>query len=262
MYILLHSSKTMFTQQSTYSPTVPQFIDQACTLQQYVAQLPIADLQRAMHISAKLAATVHDMFQVWPKTTPTPALFAFRGDIYSGLRAADFTDADVVFAQKHLRILSGLYGVLRPLDGISPYRLEAGYRMADEQYRDLYAFWSHYLSTAIPPREQIVNVTSAEYAKLILPFINASQIITPRFLTRTAPHNDPTFVVVHAKIARGAFARWLVRRGDDSIHGLEYFDDLGYVYDPSCSTLEEPTFICERFGGIGLSQRVTKLPSR
>lgn len=257
MYILLHSSKTMATQPSAFAAITPQFIAQARTLQQYAAQLPITDLQSAMHISAKLAATVHDGLQAWPTTAITPALFAFRGDIYSGLRAADFTDADVAFAQRHLRILSGLYGVLRPLDGIAPYRLEAGYRLPSPPYRDLYAFWATHVATAIPQGEPVIHVSSNEYAKLVLPFIDTKQIITPQFLTRPGPGKEPVFVVVHSKIARGAFARWLIKRGVDTVTGLEAFDDLGYLYAPDRSTTAQPTYICDTFGGIGLSQRVT-----
>lgn len=258
MIILLHSSKTMVTQPSAYTPTTPMFAAQAQELQHYLHTLPASQLQQAMHISAKLAAHVHTQLQQWPQQPPTPALFAFRGDIYSGLRALDFLETQVMFAQQHLRILSGLYGVLRALDGVAPYRLEAGYRLPAAPYHSLYAYWHQHLAAAIPPNQPVVNVTSHEYAKLLLPFIPPEHIITPRFLTRPAPNAEPTFIVVHAKIARGAFARWLIMRGTDSADGLQDFNDLGYQFAPGLSTPAQPTYVCDAFGGLGLSQRVTK----
>lgn len=209
-----------------------------------------------MHISQNVAQHTAMLSKQWAEAaTLTPAVETFRGDIYSGLRALDWDANNRSFAQAHLKILSGLYGILRPFDGISPYRLEAGYRLKDEKYRDLYAYWGSRLAETLPKQGPIVNVTSAEYEKLIIPHIDTSRVITPKFLT-VNKNGEPAFVVVHAKIARGAFARWLILRGNDTAEGIEEFNDLGYEYRAELSTDAAPVFVAKHFQGIGLSQRL------
>ncbi len=254
--ILLHSSKTMVPTPASRPFTTPDFLAEATQLHDYIKTLTAEQLVKAMHISTKLAGTVHDVYESWGSGEPSATVEVFRGDIYSGLRALDFTDAEKEFAQKHLKIFSGLYGVLRPYDGIHPYRLEAAYTFPDETFKNLYTFWGNKLATAISDVNTIINVTSVEYEKLVLPYIDSSKIITPRFLTVMSGTDEPKFVVVHAKIARGAFARWVIKRGIDSAEGLEKFDDLGYVYDEKQSTPQQPVYISRDFKGIGLSQRL------
>jgi hypothetical protein len=229
----------------------PLFAKQADELRSYIRTLSVAELAKYMKISLAKAKTVHSLYE--GEFIASPAVECFRGDIYSGLRALDFNDSERKRAQERLLILSGLYGVLRPYDEIEPYRLEAAYRFPDKKLGNIYEYWGKALASCIDPDALIVNVTSLEYSKLILPYVSNEQII-PRFLTRKKPGAEPTFVVVHAKIARGAFARWVIQQTETS--DFTAFDDLGYKYDPSLSSGAEPVYVCDDFGGIGLSQRL------
>jgi len=255
--ILLHSSKTMVSVPPSRELTTPVFEAQANELTDYLQELTLEQYQKVMHISEKLAIEVEDLYLERLEQPLTAAVETFRGDIYSGLRALEWTDADKDFAQKHLKVLSGLYGVLRPYDGIQPYRLELGYRLPEGPYKNLYSFWSDRVAEALPFDGPIINVTSDEYAKVVLPFLDPSRIITPVFLTQKEAGKEPVFVVVHAKIARGAYARWLIQRGLPTVDGLEMFNDLGYVFDAERSSPKQPVYVCQQFGGIGLSQRLS-----
>ncbi|MES2631069.1 MAG: YaaA family protein [Patescibacteria group bacterium] len=255
--ILLHSSKTMVATDPTRELTSPIFEEQANELTDYIQELTPSELEKVMHISSKLAVEVEDLYYTRLEQPLSAAAEMFRGDIYSGLRSLEWNDTEKDFAQKHLKILSGLYGVLRPFDGIQSYRLELGYRLPDPKYKDLYNYWSDRIAESLPTDGPIINVTSDEYAKAVLPFLNPSRIITPVFLTQKGEGKEPVFVVVHAKIARGAYARWLIKRGSPTVDGLEKFDDLGYIYDAEKSTPTQPVYVCQEFGGIGLSQRLS-----
>lgn len=237
--------------------TTPRFIKEAEALQQYVCGLDSQQIQKTMHVSEKLAEATRDTFKLWRLTgSKSAAIETFRGDIYSGLRALDFTDQERHFAQENLYILSGMYGLLRPYDEVYPYRLEAGYRLPDEPYRSIYTFWGERLAKHLPAEGPVVNLTSVEYDALVLPYLDAVRVITPKFLTIMPGKTEAKFVAVHAKIARGAYARWLIKRGTEDAEDLAAFDDLGYEYDESQSTEQQPVYICRDFKGIGLSQRL------
>lgn len=253
--ILLHSSKTMVPTLSMSKLSVPYFQHEAKTLRRSIAGLNVAQIVECMHVSSSLAQTVQAMYRS-PLLTPSATIDIFRGDIYSGLRALDFTQTQKQFAQKHLVILSGLYGILKPYDGITPYRLEAAYRLPAEPYKNMYVFWGDRIAKRLPSSGPIINVTSVEYEKFVVPYVDTRRVITPRFLSIVKPGSAPKFVAVHAKIARGAFARWLILRGKDDVNGLEAFDDLGYEYDPVRSTSRQPVYVCRHFEGVGLSQRL------
>lgn len=255
--ILLHSSKTMVPTPPSGELSSPRCLEKTLHLHSYLAGLTISQIQSCMHISQSLAVEVAEGFQRWSATRNlSAAAEIFRGDIYSGLRALEFSPSEKTFAQDHLAILSGLYGILRPYDGINPYRLEAGYRFSHPEFNNLYLFWGRSIVDQFPPKGTIVNVSSVEYDKYFLPYVDLSRVITPRFLSAIKPGSPPKFVVVHAKIARGAFARWLIRKGDPNIKDFSGFDDLGYHINPHLSSTTQPVFVCERFGGIGLSQRM------
>jgi cytoplasmic iron level regulating protein YaaA (DUF328/UPF0246 family) len=261
MLILMHSSKTMRPPTSGTTPSgVPVLIDRAEELVGYLRTLSPEQLSRIMSISADLAAQTRAQYARW-STEParqTPAAATFVGDIYSGLRVDSFTAADRRYADAHLRILSGLYGLLRPFDGISPYRLEMGYRLPPGRYPSLYRFWGTSIAEQLPPRGRIVNLAANEYSKAVLPHVDPDRVVTPRFLTVDPASKQPKFVVVHAKIARGAFARWLVTgRVTGTAAAIREFRDIGYRYDEALSTPREPTFVCAEFGGKGLSVRLT-----
>lgn len=163
-----------------------------------------------------------------------------------------------MYADEHLRILSGLYGLLRPFDGISPYRLEMGYRIKVGDHANLYRYWASSIAEQLPQAGRIVNLAASEYSRVVLPYVDSDRVVTPIFRTLDPASGKAKFVVVHAKIARGAFARWLILdRVGDTTEELCRFDDLGYRFSEQLSTPGEPTFVCERFGGKGLSVRLS-----
>lgn len=236
----------------------PQLLAQAQELMRYMQTLSVAELVGVMKLSEKKASTTHALLAGWKSdsTVARPALDAFIGDIYSGLQVQSLTDEDRHYAHTHLLILSGLYGGLRALDSVVPYRLEMGYRLPDERYRNLYVFWGDTIARLVPnSMTHIVNLSAVEYTKVILPYLELP-IIAPKFLTVSPKTGEATFVTVHTKIARGAFARWMIVNRIDDVARLIEFDGLGYMYDASLSAFEEPVFVCQEFGGLGLSVRL------
>jgi uncharacterized protein len=258
MIILLHTSKTMRVAPSPTRLRQPPLLRKTVELATYLKTLSQAQLAHIMHISAPLAEKTHTALAEWniKPSRQTPAIDSFIGDIYSGLQANTLTKAEREYADKHLYILSGLYGVLRPNDGISPYRLEMGYRLLADPYTNLYKFWGDSIAKKLPKDETIVNLAAAEYSRTVLPFVDATRVITPKFLTRDAKTGEYTFVVVHAKIARGAFARWLITSRITTTEDLATFAEIGYRYSKKLSTPAEPVFVCKEFGGKGLSVRL------
>lgn len=260
MIILLHTSKAMRDDVSVHAPiSRPALLAQADLLAKYIASLPVEDLQKCMAISKPLAEKTHLTFTEWTdKPSSNSAVDSFVGDIYSGLQAGKWTNDDVLFAQDHLRILSGLYGVLKPLDDIRPYRLEMGYKLPDDPFTNLYKFWNDTVAKQLPDSEPILNLTAVEYSKVLTPYIDDDRFIAPAFMTISPKTGEPNFVTVHAKIARGAFANWVIRNKVIDLKHVRQFNDLGYSYDQSLSTQNRPVFVCKEFGGLGLSVRLKK----
>jgi cytoplasmic iron level regulating protein YaaA (DUF328/UPF0246 family) len=258
--VLIHSSKTMRTERArpARSAKKPVLLDRAEELVGYVRTLSPRQLATVMTLSAPMAAKTQELFAAWG-TDPadqSPAVETFTGDIYSGLQAASFGPAERRYAEGHLRILSGLYGILRPYDSIFPYRLEMGYRLPDPRYANLYRFWGPTLAQQLPEAGLLVNLAANEYSKVVLDHIDRARVVTPRFLTLEPRSGEAKFVVVHAKIARGAFARWLITARIQDPAGLAGFTELGYRLDPSRGSAREPCFVCADFEGKGLSVRL------
>ena len=256
MKILIHSSKTM---KSTMSDTIPMkrpiFESQARALNSHLLQLNESDIARLMKISPKLAKEVSSTIEQWSSVEPSPAALTFRGDIYSGLQAQEWSASDWDFAQKHLWILSGLYGILRPRDGVKPYRLEMGYKLTMDG-KSLADFWSDGLGHEVAEHNFYVNLTAEEYLKAIKKHLQGKSVFTPRFLTVSRKSNEPVFVTVHTKIARGAFADWLIRNKITDPGDMLSFGELGYRYNSELSTPNDPVFVVKEFRGLGLSQRL------
>ena len=259
MIVLIHTSKTMRSESPRSKPTGrPVLLDKAEELVAYLRTLSPQQIGRVMAVSGPLAAKTHEQFDAWT-TDPArqwPAAESFVGDIYSGLQVSSFSAGDRTFASKRLRILSGLYGILRPFDGIAAYRLEMGYRLPDTRYANLYRFWGGSVADQLPRTGPIVNLAANEYSKVVLDHVAASRVVTPRFLTADPRSGEPRFVAVHAKIARGSFARWLVTNRADAADAVLAFADLGYRLEPKLSTSREPCFVCNDFEGKGLSVRL------
>lgn len=243
MISLLVSSKTMVPHQAPFSisSTEPQFLTQAKQLDDVLKQKSVADLQKLMHLSQKLAEATHQRIQRWNSTDGTPAWYTFVGDVYKGLKIDEFSKADVEFAQEHMGTISGLYGVVRPLDLITPYRLELMYKLTGPDFKDLYDFWGDRIAKIISENEPVINLSSEEYIKVLRPFLPKEQIITPWFLQ--LKNGKPDFQVIHAKIARGTMARWITKHRVNDPKELVKFDYDGYRYSPTDSTPLKPAFL-------------------
>lgn len=260
MIILIHTSKTMRPPEPSFSELQkPELLHKAKVLHKATAKLSIKQIQQVMGISEKLAATTHQLIADWSKQPATQriAVDSFLGDIYSGLQLQTWTEADKKYANEHLRILSGLYGILRPLDGIDPYRWEMGYKLPNQKFKNMYEFWGSAIADTLPSDVPILNLSAVEYSKTITPFVDNERIVTPKFLTVSSKTGEPTFVTVHAKIARGAFARWAIHDRVEVVDKLREFTDLNYRYNEKLSSKNQPVFVCEEFGGLGLSVRLS-----
>lgn len=255
--ILLHSSKTMRVSDHHRVPLgAPQLLAQAKELAEIWRGVSPAGIQLLMKISDKKAAEVVELYGAWSSDTgmQVPAVDAFIGDIYSGLQVQSWSDDDRTYAQQHLLILSGLYGGLHACDGVMPYRLEMGYKLPGG--RNMYQFWGDAIASLLPSdTDCILNLSAVEYTKALLPYVDVP-VITPKFLTISRKSGEPTFVTVHTKIARGAFARWVIQDRIEDALQLKDFSELGYRYDAAASTPEQPVFVCEEFRGLGLSVRL------
>lgn len=222
------------------SGSEPLFGDQASILHAKLARASKQRIMRGMHVSAPLADKVMADIAAWQQSGHTPALFGFQGDIYQGLQASTFTDEDIQYANERLRILSGLYGILRPLDMICPYRLEIGYGFPV----NLYKFWGDDLAKTVTA-STVYNLASAEYAKAVVPYLAVgTKVIEPLFLVQY-PGEQPKFAAYHAKIARGAYAAWLVKQKATYATKPEAFAEMGYAYSAEYSKPNAPAFILQ-----------------
>jgi cytoplasmic iron level regulating protein YaaA (DUF328/UPF0246 family) len=204
-----------------------------------------------MSISAELAALNHERFRAWrarPATRSTrAAVFAFRGDVYIGLRAEEFSAGDIDFAQRHLRILSGLYGVLRPLDAIQPYRLEMGTPLPNSRGRNLYAFWGERIADALAAgardagAREIVNLASQEYFRAVAAERLPLPVITPVFKEERG--GSLKIVSFSAKRARGMMAGFAIRNRFARAAELQAFAEDGYRFEPALSGEHEWLFV-------------------
>jgi cytoplasmic iron level regulating protein YaaA (DUF328/UPF0246 family) len=257
MLILLHSSKAMRSA-PVASLRAPQLLDKAKELDGYLKTLTVAQLAKCMNLSTELAKKTKALIADWHADSKkqTAAIDAFIGDIYSGMQAPTMTAGERKYADEHLLILSGLYGLLRPLDGITPYRLEMGYRLPDEPFKNPVKFWGELIAKLLPPSGPILNLAAVEYSQTVTPYVDEARLIAPRFLTVSSKTGEPAFVTVHAKVARGAFARWMISNRISKASALLDFDEIGYRYVKKLSSSDAPVFVAKEFGGTGLSIRM------
>ena len=228
-------------------------LDQAAELVDVMATKSPRSLSKMMSISESLAELNHERFQNWERPFPAEAarasVLAFNGDVYMGLDAGSFNQRDFTHAQKILRILSGLYGVLRPLDLMMPYRLEMGSKLRTKKGKDLYAFWGSTITETLnadmvssPGDAALVNLASVEYFKSVRPDELDAPVVTPGFLDAKGDGDFRT-VAFFAKRARGAMAAWIVKNRVTSVDELTGFDGLGYRYSPLHSGDNRPVFV-------------------
>jgi cytoplasmic iron level regulating protein YaaA (DUF328/UPF0246 family) len=252
MIILLSPAKTLdFESPSALDEyTKPTFHADANRLAEQLQSYSTKQLAVLMDISPALAEKVHEYFACWKQKYNAKgtrqAILAYQGDVYVGLKAAEFSKSDLQFAQRRLRIVSGLYGMLKPFDLIQPYRLEMGTRLRVDRARDLYQFWGDRLTLAVKvaledcPDRVVVNLASHEYHKAIdFRQLNA-QVISPQF--KEEKDGKYRFLTVFGKQARGVMARYLIQNRAERAADVTEFRLDGYRLNKSLSTDLEPVF--------------------
>jgi uncharacterized protein len=236
----------------TQSASQPRYLDQSKVLIDQLQQLSVQDVASLMKLSDKLAGLNLARFQSW--STPfnvdnaKQAILAFNGDVYTGLDAATLDEAGFAFAQKHLRILSGLYGVLKPLDYIKPYRLEMGTKLTNAKGKDLYDFWGDQLKTSLEAEpaladKVLINLASNEYFKAVKAKQLNARIITPIF--KDAKNGQYKIISFYAKKARGLMSRYIIDNKITEAEAIKDFNIDGYSFNAAESTENEWVFLRE-----------------
>ena len=252
MLMLLSPAKNMNFDPAPCAPraTKPMFLKDTAELSGVTRKLTKSQIQKLMRISDNLASLNHDRFQAFSADAKSPSLkqaaLAFNGDVYLGFDAATMSKDDLAFAQDHLRILSGLYGLLRPLDAIQPYRLEMGSRLKNPRGKDLYQFWGSQIATAIDKAlaghadPTLVNLASIEYFGAVDRDQLKAPVITPVF--REEKDGEARTLQFFAKRARGMMARWAAQNRIEAASALKDFNVDGYSFRPGDSTNDHWVF--------------------
>ncbi|QEF96420.1 hypothetical protein Mal15_04480 [Stieleria maiorica] len=253
MLIVLSPAKTLDyeSEPKIASQTTPEWITESETLVGVLKKKTPKQIQALMGVSDKLAELNHQRYQDWqlpmPPEATRPAILAFKGDVYLGLQADRMTEKQLLFAQDRLRILSGLYGVLRPLDAMLPYRLEMGTALKTRRGKDLYAFWGSRITQSINDQLAVtdcgflLNLASNEYFRSIQKKHVQAQIIAPVFKDQS--NGKYRVISYFAKKARGTMASWVIRNKVKTTAKLVKFAEDGYRYDPDSSTESAPVFL-------------------
>ena len=252
MLIVISPAKTLDfeTPPTVAEHSNPDFLDAAETLIEQLRELSPPQVAELMKISDKLGDLNFGRFLDWNRPfTPDnakQAVLAFKGDVYTGLAAETLSKKDLQWAQKHLRILSGLYGLLRPLDLMQPYRLEMGTKFVNSRGKNLYEFWGSTITDALNAELQkdkkpvLVNLASNEYFKAVKPRELAAEVIVPVF--KDWKGDKYKVISFYAKKARGLMAAYIIRNRITDVEDLKGFDDEGYVYNPAMSSAREWVF--------------------
>ncbi len=231
--------------------TLPQFLDDAQALIVQLRELSPAQISELMHLSDKLAGLNAARFGSWtPDFTPAnakQALLAFKGDVYTGLDAQSLSEDDFSHAQDHLRMLSGLYGLLRPLDLMQPYRLEMGTKLANARGKDLYAFWgtriSEWLNKALADQgdDLLLNLASNEYFSAVKRSALQARVINVDF--KDLKNGQYKIISFYAKKARGLMSRFVIQERINDPERLKQFDVQGYRYSAEQSKPDHLVFL-------------------
>lgn len=234
MKIIISPAKSLDYESKPFTSkyTHPQFLDTSKELVSILKKMTAKQLSSLMGISETLGKLNYERYQKW-KTPFTPknakqAIFAFNGAVYKGFDFSSYTKKQFELVQERVRILSGLYGLLRPLDLIQPYRLEMGASLPNKKGKDLYSFWKHSITSSLKT-DLLVNLASKEYFEVV----NLSQfkVVTPIF----KDYKGGSFKVIglYAKKARGLFANWLIKKNITNSSDMKKFSESGYVFHSS-----------------------------
>ena len=259
MLILLSPAKSLDYESKipTRKHTEPRMLDESSALIEVMRTKTVDEVADLMSISHELADVnvrrYADFTLPFTMRNARQAAFAFNGDVYRGMDArGSMTGRDLAEAQKTVRILSGLYGVLRPLDLVQPYRLEMGTKLRTDRGDTLYDWWGHRITDVLntdlaesPGPPVVINLASGEYFRSVDTDRLDGTLVSPRFLDQ-APDGRYKIISFNAKWARGAMAGWMVRNRVRSARALHGFDVASYRYDPARSTATEPTYVRPR----------------
>lgn len=252
MLTVISPAKTLDfdTPPTTRKSTQPQFLQQSQQLVEDARQMSPDDIRGLMGVSENIAALNHGRFMNWgtPFTLDNAkqALLAFKGDVYTGLEADTLTASQLGFAQKHLGILSGLYGLLRPLDLMQPYRLEMGLKFANSGGKNLYEFWGTDITELLQKQLKksgspvLVNLASNEYFKAVKMRELEAELITPVF--KDLKNGKYKIISFYAKKARGEMARYIIDEELNDPAALKKFKGSGYKYNRAESSAHELVF--------------------
>ncbi|MEM9087622.1 MAG: peroxide stress protein YaaA [Cyanobacteria bacterium P01_F01_bin.53] len=244
MLMVISPAKTLDYDGASYPDfTMPAVLDQSKVLVEQLSTYDAPQLSALMKISDKLANLNQQRYQDF-QTPFTPknakqALLVFKGDVYRGMAVEDYSEEDLTFAQKHLRILSGLYGILRPLDLMQPYRLEMGTKLATDKGKNLYEFWGTTIAELInddlqaQPDPCLVNLASNEYFKSVNRKALKGRILNVAFKENKA--GTYKVIAIHAKRARGLMVDYVIRNRIEHVEGMQGFDVEGYTFRESLS---------------------------
>lgn len=259
MIVLISPSKSMMKQSPPISlqATHPLFPEQTNALVYKLRNYSAKKLQSILEVSPSLAELNHERFQEWDSTEKRPALWMYSGDVYNGIDAFSMSKDQINYAQNNLLIISGLYGLVRPLDAVQPYRLEMKLNFTAGKSKNLYEYWKNQISSYINQSKEktVLMCASKEYAKAIVGGLdNDIDVITPRFMHKT---NDGLKEKgLFAKYGRGLLARWVIDNQIDDPGKLKDFNEEGIKYSSDLSSEEEAVFIIPK--DFSLKGRFTK----
>lgn len=249
MIILMNSSKTMDfeTPAPIFKSSRPEFCDDSDILVRKLRRLSVKDISKLMGVSEKLAEVNVARYKRWrvspSESASKPALLAFKGDIYAAMDVENYSMKEFNFAQKHLRILSGLYGILRPLDLIQPYRLEMATKLSTDRGNGLYQFWGNQLTHSLDgmlKQEKsgiLINLASVEYMKAIKANQLQADVITPVF--KEFRGDSYRVVAIYAKKARGLMSNHIIQNQMTRVEDLQSFNLDGYRFNSKLSSAKE-----------------------
>ena len=252
MLALISPAKTLDyeTALPTEKFTQPRLLDHSQELIEVASKLSASEIASLMSVSEKIATLNAERFRDWQPefnfANARQAIFAFKGDVYTGLNAYQLEKQDIDYAQKHLRMLSGLYGLLRPLDLMMPYRLEMGTKLKNTRGNNLYEFWGNTITETInadlaqAESELLVNIASDEYYKSVKDSKIKAEIIKPVFLDQK--NGKYKVISFYAKKARGLMARYLLENKIERAEDIKSFNTEGYYFDAESSLKGELVF--------------------
>jgi cytoplasmic iron level regulating protein YaaA (DUF328/UPF0246 family) len=234
--------------------TQPEMLDESQELIDQLKKLTPVDVASLMKLSDKLADLNVNRFAHWmqpfTEQNARPAIYAFKGDVYTGLDAYSLNKKEMAYAQKHLRMLSGLYGLLKPLDLMQPYRLEMGTKFANKKGANLYEFWgdaiTNKLNESLKKGEPLLNLASNEYFKSVKTKSLKGEVITPVF--KDQKNGQYKIISFYAKKARGMMAAYVIKNKINDVEAIKQFDTAGYRFSEVQSKANEWVFLRDEAG--------------